>query len=154
MEELTMFLDIYFNKNKKSKLGAFFKFDNLNVDKIEFIEKEKLEEEKYINVFILNIQYTYDNRLELYNKNKDFKRAKSKTTLVINSNIKVKIKEALESIGEIGFNNAFMAYTDAVLKNEITPSKFLPYFLKKQYGEYGVIETYLDRFNIDYGYKK
>ena len=60
----------------------------------------------------------------------------------------------MESFGEIGFNHAFMAYTDAVLKGEISPTKFLPYFLSKQFGEFGVIETYLDNFNINYGYEK
>ncbi len=32
-----------------------------------------------------------------------------------------------------------LGYTDSVLKGEITPSKFLPYFLSKQYGTFNVI---------------
>lgn len=154
MEELTFYLDNYFNQNKKGKLSGFFKFNHLNNHTLDFIEQAKAEEEQFIENYLESLQETYDHRLRMYNKDSKQKRAKSKTTLVFNANIKVKIKEALKVHGEIGVTHAFMAYTDAVLKGDITPDKFLPYFFSKQYGEFGVIETYLDHFNINYGYDK
>lgn len=154
IEELTFYLDNYFHQNKKGRLSGFFKFNHLNHHTLDFIEQTKAEEEKFIDNYLITLQLTYDNRLQMYNEDSKQKRAKSKTTLVFNANIKAKIKEALEVFGEVGITHAFMAYTDAVLKGEITPIKFLPYFLSKQYGEFSVIENYLDRFNLNYGYEK
>ena len=154
IEELMLYLEKYFHQNNKGRLSGFFKFNHLNHHTLDFIEQTKVEEEKFIDNYLIGLQLTYDNRLQMYNEDSKQKRAKSKTTLVFNANIKAKIKEALEVSGEVGVKHSFMAYTDAVLKGEITPTKFLPYFLSKQYGEFSVIENYLDHFNSNYGYDK
>ena len=44
------------------------------------------------NNYLIGLQLTYDNRLQMYNEDSKQKRAKSKTTLVFNANIKAKIK--------------------------------------------------------------
>lgn len=154
VDEVVYYLEKYYTKGFQKKLSGFLKFDDLSPEKLVFIEKEKIEEEKFIDSFIQKLQNTYDNRVNMHNKNKNNKRGKSDTVLVINKNIRQKIKDALDSKGEICITNAFTAYTDEVLKEIINPKKFLPYFFSLQYGEYGVIETYLDNFNINYGYGK
>ena len=154
IEELMLYLEKYFHQNNKARLSGFFKFNHLNHQTLDFIEQTKAEEEKFIDNYLIGLQLTYDNRLQMYNEDSKNKRAKSKTKLVFNTNIKTKINEALDVFGEIGVKHAFMAYTDAVLKGEITPAKFLPYFISKQYGAFSVIENYLDHFNLNYGYEK
>lgn len=154
VDEVVYYLEKYYTKGFQKKLSGFLKFDDLAPEKLVFIEEEKMEEEKYIDSFIKKLQSTYDNRLNMHNKDKENKRGKSDTVLVINKNIRQKIKDALDAKGEISITNAFTAYTDEVLKETISPNKFLPYFFSQQYGEYGVIETYLDYFNIHYGYGK
>jgi hypothetical protein len=153
-DEVAYYLEKYYNKGYQKKLSGFLKFDDLAPEKLVFIEEAKIEEEKYIDSFIKKLQEEYDSRLKMHNDDKKNKRNKSDTILVINRNIRKKIKEALDIKGEIGITNAFTSYTDAVLKEIISPDKFLPYFLSQQYGEYGVIETYLEYFNIHYGYGK
>jgi len=134
------------------RITGFLNFDDLAPEKLVFIEEEKMEEEKYIDSFITKLQSNYDNRIMMYNDDKKNKRGKSDTDLVINKNIRQKIKEALDIKGEISITNAFTAYTDAVLRGIISPKKILPYFFSKSFGEYGVIETYLDNFNMQYSY--
>ena len=154
IEALKYYVTKYFEQNKNGKLSTFLKPISKHTLKLNFIEKEKLDEEKYLNAFIQSLENEYNNRIRMFNENKQNKRGKSRTALVFNNNIKEKIKEALFEKGELGTKHAFIAYTDAVLKGEITPSKFLPYFFSKQYGDFGVIDTYLDNFNINYGYDK
>lgn len=154
MDDIAFYLEKYYTSGYLKKLAAFFKFDDLAPEKIVFIEQEKVAAEKYLDAFIKKLQDTYNNRLEMHNKDKTIKRAKSNTTLVVNRNIRTKIKEALDTKGELAITNAFTSYTDEVLKETIAPVKFLPYFFSQQYGEYGVIEIHLDYFNIQYGYDK
>lgn len=154
VDEVAYYLEKFYKMGSQKKLSSFLKFDDLAPEKIVFIEEEKIVEEKYIDSFVTKLQNTYDNRLKMHNEDKKNKRGKSDTALVINRNIRQKIKEALSFKGEISIINAFTAYTDAVLKETISPDKFLPYFLSKSYGEYNVIENYLDYFNVHYGYGK
>ena len=51
---------------------------------------------------------------------------------------------------ESEITDAFIVYCDKVLKKELSPKKFLPYFFSKQFGEYGVINEMLECFNLDY----
>jgi hypothetical protein len=153
-DEVVYYLEKYYKKGSQKKLNGFLKFDDLAPEKLVFIEEEKMEEEKFIDSFIAKLQSNYDNRIKLHNDDKKNKRGKSYTALIVNRNIRKKIKAALDNKGEISITNAFTAYTDAVLKEIINPDKFLPYFFSTQFGEYGVIETYLDYFNMQYGYEK
>lgn len=154
MEDLEKYMEQFLKEGRQKKIKDFLKFDTITNEKILYIEEKKNEEEQFVESFLKNLQSLYDKRIDIHNKDKGNKRNKSKTTLVLNANIKTKIKEAVAEKGEIAFEHSFMAYTDDVLKENVSPDKFLPYFLSKQYGEYGVIETYLDKFNISYGYDK
>lgn len=153
-DEVVYYLEKYYKKGAQKKLNGFLKFDDLAPEKLVFIEEEKMEEEKFIDSFIQNLQEIYTKRIKMHNDDKKNVRRKPETALVINKNIKQKIKDALDNKGELSIRNAFTPYTDEVLKEIINPKKFLPYFFSLQYGEYGVIETYLDNFNIHYGYDK
>lgn len=154
MEDLEKYMEQFLKEGRQKKIKDFLKFDTITNEKILYIEEKKNEEEQFVESFLKNLQDSYTHRIEMFNKDKKNKRNKSETTLVLNANIKTKIKEAVTEKGEIAFNHAFMAYTDAVLERVISPDKFLPYFLAKQFGEYGVIETYLDKFNLNYSYPK
>lgn len=154
VEELQHYLSVYFSDGYRKKISDFLKFDQLAPNQLVYIEKKRVEEEKYLDTFIDSLQQLYDARINIYNEDKKYKRAKSQTKLVINRNIKTKLQVALNDKGEVAIRNAFLAYTDQVLKGDISPSKFLPYFLSKNYGEYGVIDTYLDYYNLEYGYNK
>jgi len=66
--------------------------------------------------------------------------------------VKKLVTEALRNKSEIEIEHAFIVYTDEVLKGHLKVQKFLPYFFSKQFGEYGVIDTYLEYFNFNYSY--
>lgn len=154
LETIEKYLKKYFNEGTQKKLSGFLKFDDLAKNKNVYIENQKNDEQIYFDKFIQSLQDLYDDRLDIYNKNSKNKRGKKLTKLIFNNNIKEKIKEAVAVHGELGFNHAFIAYTDAVLSGSETPNKFLPFFLAKNFGVFGVIETYLDYYNINYGYDK
>ncbi|MBN8566894.1 MAG: hypothetical protein J0M25_09205 [Flavobacteriales bacterium] len=154
IDDLKTYLKKYFQTGRQKKLKDFLKFDSISKEKLVFIENEKQIEQLFYESFFSSLEELYNNRIELHNDDKKYKRAKSLTKLVFNQNIKQKFKEALDRYGELGVRHAFLAYTDAVLREKITPDKFLPYFLAKNFGEFGVIETHLDYFNTQYSYEK
>jgi hypothetical protein len=154
LDELKTYLKKFYQTGRQKKLNEFLRFDLVTREKLLFIKEEKEKEEKYFNDFFTSLEELYNRRIEMYNDDKYNKRGKSQTKLFFNQNIKEKFKEPLTTFGEVGLRNAFMAYSDAVLQGNIKPQKFLPYFLSKNFGEYGVIITYLDYFNIQYGYDK
>jgi hypothetical protein len=78
------------------------------------------------------------------------KKRYSKTSLVINNAIIERTRNVLKAKGEQEIRNAFIAYVDAIIKNEIQPDKILPYFFAEKFGEYGVLDHYLDYFNVNY----
>lgn len=154
IDDLKTYLKKYFQTGRQKKLKDFLKFDTISKEKLVFIENEKHIEKLFYNAFLTSLEEIYNNRIEMHNEDKRNKNARSLTKLVFNTNIKQKLKEAHEIYGEVGIKHAFIAYTDAVLKRRITPDKFLPYFLAKNFGEFGVIETHLDYFNTQYSYEK
>lgn len=144
----------YLNEFPRNKIADFLKHDNFAKDKNLYIENKKREEEEDLNNIIKNLQELFNDRRKMHTDDKSSKRGKSNTTFVVNNRSKDKLKQALEIFGEIGVKNAFIAYCDAVIKEIETPEKFMPYFLASPEGEFGVIEQYLDYFNINYGYSK
>ncbi|MFY7742322.1 MAG: hypothetical protein ACOVQR_06730 [Flavobacterium sp.] len=154
LDELKTYLKKYYQSGRQKKLKDFLRFDSVTGETLIYIDNEKQLEKLFYDAFLTSLEEVYNHRIELHNKDKSYKNAKSLTKLVFNTNIKHKLKEALEIYGEVGIKHAFIAYTDAVLKRTITPDKFLPYFLAMNYGEFGVIETYLDYFNTQYSYEK
>lgn len=153
-EEIKKYIASYFKDYPNKKFNEFLRHDNLAAEKNLYIETKKREEEEDLQNVIENLQNTFNKRRKNFTEDKNNKRGKSKTTFVVNNRSKEKLKQALKIFGEIGIENAFIAYCDEVLKGEETPEKFMPYFLANPEGEFGVIEQYLDHFNINYGYEK
>lgn len=154
IEELEYYMTLYFNEKKSSTLKNFFKFESPTSTRLIYIEDTKRDEIAYLNTYTEKLQDIYNNRIRMFNEDNNNKRGKSETKLIFNDNIKIKLKEALEIFREVGIEHAFIAYTDAVLKGDLKPEKFMPYFLSKSYGEFNVIENQLDRFNLEYGWNK
>jgi hypothetical protein len=82
--------------------------------------------------------------------NSTSKKRYSKTALAINNATIEKARKVLKVKGEQEIRNAFIAYTDAIIKNDIQPAKILPYFFSENFGEYGVLDSHLDYFNVNY----
>ena len=57
------------------------------------MKKKKLDEEKYLNAFIQSLENEYNNRIRMFNENKQNKRENHELLLVFNNNIKEKIKK-------------------------------------------------------------
>jgi hypothetical protein len=155
-EEIVLFyMKKYFDeKGNYGSVADFLKFDNFDNRKLKFIEIELAKEKKYTTEFLKNLEESFSRRREMITKDKSQKKGLSTTKLVINESIKKLASECLRQKSELEINNAFTAYADAVLKDQISVKKFLPYFFSKQFGEYSVIETYLDFFNLNYSYSK
>ncbi len=144
----------YFKGNRRPSLKQFFMFDAHSPNKIKILEEMILEEENYVDSFVENLQNTYNDRIKSFNNNDKYKRAKSNSKLTVTNNIRTKIKETLTVISEIEITNAFIAYIDDILKGELDVRKILPYFFSIKDGEYDIINTYLDIFNVKYSYPK
>lgn len=101
--------------------------------KNSFIEKAILEEKKFAENLLKALETTFNDRRE--NKS-SFKKSYSKTALAINNTTVEKTIKVLKVRGEQEIKNAFIAYTDAIIDNDIKPSKILPYFFSENFGEY------------------
>lgn len=155
-EEIVLFyIKKYFDeKGNYGSVIDFLKFDNFDNRKLKYIESELAKEKKYTEQFLKNLEQSFSSRREMITQDKSQKKGLSTTKLVINDSIKKMVSDCLRHKSELEINNSFTAYADAVLKDQISVKKFLPYFFSKQFGEYSVIETYLDYFNINYSYSK
>jgi hypothetical protein len=151
-DELIDHLENFYVNKRFKKISDFFKPDPMFPDKIDFIEKEKATENRYFESFLVSLEDTYNERIEIYNDSLPYHKSRPKTKLVLNHDIKEKIKAALADKGEIAVKHAFTAYSDAVLREFIRPQKFMPYFLSKKNGEFSVIDTFLNHYNMNYCY--
>jgi len=147
-EVFLQYLQDYFNhKGYGASMSDFLKMDKTDYRKLVYIEKKLADEKQFIEKFIVSLNNTYNERRNRAgNKSRTF----SQTSLVINNAIKAQIIEALKSRSETDITHAFLTYCDQVIAGVINPHKFLPYFFSKQFGEYGVIDTYLEYFNLNY----
>jgi hypothetical protein len=154
IEIICEYLEKYFKDENRPTLIKFFTFDAISVNKLKYIEQKIVDENEYTEQLLNELQRIYDKRIEMYNKDDEHSRAKSKTKLVVTSRIKQQLKTALNYRNELQITHSFTAYTDDLLKGNLSISKILPYFLSSKEGEYEIIDTYLEYFNIQYGYSK
>jgi hypothetical protein len=154
IEVICEYLGKYFEEEHRPSLNKFFTFDTISKSKLKYIEKKIVDENEYVVQMLEELQGVYDRRIEMYNKDDTQTRAKSKTKLVVTSRIKQQLKTALNYRNELQITHSFTAYTDDLLKGNLSISKILPYFLSSKEGEYEIIDTYLEHFNIQYGYSK
>jgi hypothetical protein len=154
VEQLCSFIELYFKVNSNATLKKFFVFDTYSPNRIVFIEKKVADDFNYGTVFIDQLQSTYLSRIDMHNKDKSKKRGKSESKLVVTARIIEKVIEALRVKSELEINNAFMPYIDAIINDQLEIKKILPYFFSVKDGEYEIIDTYLEYYNIKYGYTK
>jgi len=153
-DDILTFLRSFFLKKNSSNISLFLKQDPLNGRKNVWIEQEISDEKEAAKKVAESLQEVYNQRRVMASKEKGAKRGYSKTSLAINNAIISKVMHALKVRGENAINNAFIAYADAIIKNEIQPQKILPYFFTINAGEFSVLDAYLDRFNVAYSYQK
>lgn len=138
----------YFKNNHfGGKVSDFLKTDKLSTKRNIFIEKAIFEEKGFAENILKSLENIFNERRE---KNSTSKKSYSKTGLAINNATIDKVRKVLKVKGEQEIRNAFIAYSDAIIKNEIQPDKILPYFFAENFGEYGVLDNYLDYFNVNY----
>jgi|GEM_PF-2267356 len=138
----------YFKQNSYGgKVSDFLKTEKLSSKKNSFIEKTIFEEKKFAENLLKNLEELYNQRRE---KVSTSKKSYSKTALAINKAAIEKVRKVLKVRGENEIKNAFIAYADAIINKDIQPAKILPYFFSDQFGEYGVLDSYLDHFNVNY----
>ena len=154
IEFLCEYLEKYFEEEHRPSLNKFFTFDSIAVNKLKYIEQKIVDENDYVEQMVDELQRIYNKRIEMYNKDDDYTRAKSKTKLVVTKRIKQQLKTALKYRNELQITHSFTAYADDLLKGNLSISKILPYFLSSKDGEYEIIDNYLEHFNIQYGYSK
>lgn len=132
----------------KSKVQDFLKPEALNNKKVISIESFLADEKRYVKNFIEQMNNTYNHRRE---KKKEKGKKYPATKLPVNHSIESQIAELLRHRSEQEISDAFVVYCDEVLNKNITPNKFLPYFLaKNNLGEYTVIDSMLDYYNLNY----
>lgn len=154
VEFLCEYLEKYFEKEDKPSLNKFFTFDSIAVNKLKYIEQKIADENDYIEQLVYELQSIYNKRIEIYNKDNDCSKLKSKTKLVVTKKIKQQLKTALKYRDELQISHSFTAYADELLRGKLSISKILPYFLSSKEGEYEIIDTYLECFNLQYSYSK
>lgn len=138
----------YFKQNSYGgKVSDFLKTEKLSTKKNSFIEKAIFEEKKFAENLLKTLEGIFNERRET---NSTSKKRFSKTGLATNNATIEKARKVLKVRGEQQIRNAFIAYADAIIKEEISPDKILPYFFAESFGEYGVLDNYLDHFNVNY----
>lgn len=149
-DEVLIYVKKYFaEKYLLGSVNDFLKTSKLDIKKIDYIEKQLATEKKEVDAFIESLHDIYNKRREMAG---DKKKKFSKTKLPINAAIKKQISDALKSKSDLEITHAFIAYSDKVLKGDISPRKFLPYFFTREYGDYKVINDMLDYFNMQYSH--
>lgn len=138
----------YFKQNSYGgKVSDFLKTEKLSTKKNSFIEKAIFEEKKFAENLLKTLEGVFNDRRET---NSTSKKRYTKTALAINNASIERVRKVLKVKGEQEIRNAFIAYTDAIIQNDIQPAKILPYFFSEKFGEYGVLDSYLDHFNVNY----
>lgn len=112
-----------------------------------------------INATRQRLEDTYNKRISMYNEGKLTEGQKpnrlKKTTELSNTKaIKDKIGKLLLQHSDQAIIHAFLAYADDVLRGSIKPNKILQYFLAEEDGEFKVFDSYLNKFNMEYGYDR
>jgi hypothetical protein len=119
----------YFKQNSYGgKVSDFLRAEKLNAKKNNFIEKAIFEEKKFAENLLNTLEGVFNERRET---NSTSKKRYTKTALAINNATIEKARKVLKVKGEQEIRNAFIAYTDAIIKNDIQPAKILPYSLVK-----------------------
>jgi hypothetical protein len=145
-ETIFRYLEKYLKVGWNVGVISFFKPYKYDETKLEYIEQEKESERKRTGRLIEKLN-------ELYNSRRKFLGmgiAYAETGLPVNNSIRKMIENVLLVKNETEIQNAFIAYSDAVIKKEIKARKFLPLFFYCKNGDYPVIDEYLDFFNMDY----
>ena len=146
-DQISEYLRRFFQENlHTSKFSDFLKTDKLTTTKNNYIETSIYEDKKFAKNLLESLNDIFNQRRESNSYKKKF----TKTALAINNASIEKIIKVSKLKGEQEIKNSFIAYTDAIIKNEIQPNKILPYFFAERYGEYAVIDQYLDYFNVNY----
>lgn len=149
-DDTILYLREYLEKNKwRSKISDFLKPDKYNPSKNAFIEAQRVQERKDGKNLLQSLVKCFNDRRTFLSNNK---KGYSQTSLLVNDALVDKAVEVLRVLPEHAINNAFIAYADAIIKDDLSVRKILPYFFTYQYGTYSVIEQYLDHFNVNYSY--
>ncbi len=120
-------------------------------------EKETMISER-LNEALRKIDDAWKERIGMYNAG-DLtdgkpKRGKTVTALHKSKPVKSNLRILLQNYDADDIMRAFMAYADEVLRGNIETSQILPYFLKRQGGEFPVFGRFLDKFAAKYSYKQ
>ena len=100
----------------------------------------------------------YADRVEKYNSGwltgTKPDRTKSFANLVCTQSAKKKFVKLMEIYDSGSIYNAFMAYTDSILKGETKTTKIIPYFLTYDNGDYVVADRFMEYYTLNYGHKQ
>ena len=100
----------------------------------------------------------YADRVEKYNSGwltgTKPKRTKSSAKLVCAQPSKKQFVKLMEIYDNDSICNAFMAYTDSILKGETKTTKIIPYFLTFDDGDYVVANRFMEYYTLNYGHKQ
>ncbi|SCY19250.1 hypothetical protein SAMN05192588_1598 [Nonlabens sp. Hel1_33_55] len=154
LQTIIEYVEIFFKKKATPKLSKFFEFDPISPNRLVFIEKTIADERNYALKFLDELQDMYISRIRMHNKDDSNKRGKSESKLVVTKRIIESVIQALKVKSEIEISHAFAPYIDAILKETVTVKKVLPYFFSIKDEEYEIINSYLEYYNIMYGYNK
>ncbi len=100
----------------------------------------------------------YADRVEKYNSGwltgKKPNRTKSFGKLVCTQQGKKQFVKLMEIYSGDDIYNAFMAYTDSILKGETKTDRIIPYFLTRDDGDFVVVNRFLEHYTLDYGHNQ
>ena len=126
----------------------------------EVLFENPMKPKKKVNVDKIYklLNKTYNDRINMYNDGEltyeKPSRIKLKTALPRSKTIDNSLTELVSVYGEDGVDNAFLAFIDQVLKENISCKRPLNYFLKKEGGTFVVFNEYLDYYNVEYSKKR
>lgn len=119
-------------------------------------QKAAEDKSKATDALYICLNAKWDERRQMYNNGeltgKKPKRGKSKTSLPKSKNVVMLLGKLLDVYEQQAISNAFTAFSDAVLKDEVRCSAPLSYFLKCEGGDFPVVNQNLDNFNTQYSY--
>jgi hypothetical protein len=138
---------------------AFMKYHSSEQKKsLKTVKKDVIDHSVSDRIYKL-LNDTYERRRIMYNNGelieKKPKQKKSATQLQRNKIIDRKLQKLSETYDDNTIKNSFIAYIDAIFKEEADPNNLMSYFLsyKEVSGSFNVFEYYLDYFNLNYSYK-
>ncbi len=92
----------------------------------------------------------WNQRIDLYNKERKDGRQNDHTTLPMSDKILTGLAKVNNQYGAENIKHSFLAFADAVIKDAYNTKRPLNNFLSNTDGEYKVIDCHLDKFNVDY----